>query len=324
MSSHLSKESILNNLLIRLGVAGIFLYETIQSLFIPPYSLNLLLKQILFVGARSILVIIIAGLFVGMVIALQFYDTLVRFGSVSLLGSAVGLSLIRELGPVLTALMVIGRTGSAMCAEIGIMRVDNQIDALECMAIDPYRYLISPRILAGVFCVPILTAIFIVVGIFGGYFVGVILFDVSAGSYFQNMNDTVLNRDLLMGFIKSIIFGLLIVWISCEKGFNLHLDKNGAYGSEGVSRITTEAVVIASITILFSDYLLSAYFTLFRPVFVLLCFAQCLFYFVLPSDHFTLPSDYFILPSDYLTLLSEYFVLFCPANIFSMIILPTD
>ena len=218
MSSRLSKESILNNLLIRLGVAGIFLYETIQSLFIPPYSLNLLLKQILFVGARSILVIIIAGLFVGMVIALQFYDTLVRFGSVSLLGSAVGLSLIRELGPVLTALMVIGRTGSAMCAEIGIMRVDNQIDALECMAIDPYRYLISPRILAGVFCVPILTAIFIVVGIFGGYFVGVILFDVSAGSYFQNMNDTVLNRDLLMGFIKSIIFGLLIVWISCEKG----------------------------------------------------------------------------------------------------------
>ena len=258
MSSRLSKESILNNLLIRLGVAGIFLYETIQSLFIPPYSLNLLLKQILFVGARSILVIIIAGLFVGMVIALQFYDTLVRFGSVSLLGSAVGLSLIRELGPVLTALMVIGRTGSAMCAEIGIMRVDNQIDALECMAIDPYRYLISPRILAGVFCVPILTAIFIVVGIFGGYFVGVILFDVSAGSYFQNMNDTILNRDLLMGFIKSIVFGLLIVWISCEKGFNLHLDKNGAYGSEGVSRITTEAVVIASITILFSDYLLSA------------------------------------------------------------------
>jgi phospholipid/cholesterol/gamma-HCH transport system permease protein len=205
MASRPSNESILNNLLIRLGIAGIFLYEAIFSLFIPPYSLNLLLKQILFVGARSMLVIIIAGLFVGMVIALQFYDTLVRFGSVSLLGSAVGLSLTRELGPVLTALMVIGRTGSAMCAEIGIMRIENQIDALECMAIDPYRFLISPRILAGVLCVPILTAIFIVVGIFGGYFVGVILFDVSAGSYFQNMNDTVLNRDLLMGFIKSIV-----------------------------------------------------------------------------------------------------------------------
>ena len=129
MASHPSSESILNNLLIRLGIAGIFLYETICSLFIPPYSLNLLLKQILFVGARSMLVIIIAGLFVGMVIALQFYDTLVRFGSVSLLGSAVGVSLTRELGPVLTALMVIGRTGSAMCAEIGIMRIENQIDA---------------------------------------------------------------------------------------------------------------------------------------------------------------------------------------------------
>ena len=249
---------MMRNILIRFGVAGIFLYETILSLLTPPYSINLILKQILFIGARSVVVIVIAGLFVGMVVALQFYDTLVRFGSVSLLGSAVGLSLIRELGPVLTALMVIGRSGSAMCAEIGIMRIDNQIDALECMAIDPHRYLISPKIVASILCVPILTAIFIVVGIFGGYFVGVILFDVSAGSYFQNMNDTVLNRDLYMGLIKSIVFGFLIVWISCEKGFNLHLDKNGAYGSEGVSRITTEAVVLASIAILFSDYLLSA------------------------------------------------------------------
>ena len=128
---------MMRNILIRFGVAGIFLYETILSLLTPPYSINLILKQILFIGARSVVVIVIAGLFVGMVVALQFYDTLVRFGSVSLLGSAVGLSLIRELGPVLTALMVIGRSGSAMCAEIGIMRIDNQIDALECMAIDP-------------------------------------------------------------------------------------------------------------------------------------------------------------------------------------------
>ena len=249
-------KKISNSILLRLGATGIFLYEVTRSILTPPYSIDLLLKQILFVGARSILVIVIAGLFVGMVVALQFYDTLVRFGSVSLLGSAVGLSLIRELGPVLTALMVIGRTGSAMCAEI--MRIDNQIDALECMGINPLKYLISPRILAGIICVPILTAIFIVVGIFGGYFVGVILFDVSAGSYFQNMNDTVTNRDLIMGLTKSIIFGLLIIWISCEKGFNLHLDKTGAFGSEGVSRITTEAVVLSSIAILFSDYLLSA------------------------------------------------------------------
>ena len=249
---------MIHNILIRFGIAGIFLYETILSILTPPYSINLILKQILFIGARSVVVIVIAGLFVGMVVALQFYDTLVRFGSVSLLGSAVGLSLTRELGPVLTALMVIGRSGSAMCAEIGIMRIDNQIDALECMAINPHRYLISPKVVASILCVPILTAIFIVVGIFGGYFVGVIIFDLSAGSYFQNMNDTVLNQDLCMGLIKSIVFGFLIVWISCEKGFNLHLDKSGTYGSEGVSRITTEAVVLSSIAILFSDYLLSA------------------------------------------------------------------
>ncbi|MCZ6803105.1 MAG: MlaE family lipid ABC transporter permease subunit [Proteobacteria bacterium] len=254
---NLQSLSALEDKVTRLGIAGIFLFETTRTILLPPYFLKPLLKQIAFIGARSMLVIIIAGLFVGMVIALQFYDTLVRFGSVSLLGSAVGLSLIRELGPVITALMVIGRADSATCAEIGIMRVDNQIDALECMSIDPYRYLFSPRILAGVICVPILTAIFILVGIFGGYIVGVILFGVSPGSYFQGMSDTILNRDLVMGFSKSIVFGLLIIWIACDMGFNLHLDKRGAYGSEGVSRITTEAVVISSIAILFSDYLLS-------------------------------------------------------------------
>jgi phospholipid/cholesterol/gamma-HCH transport system permease protein len=248
----------IENKLIRLGISGLFLFETIRTILLPPYSLNPLIKQIAFIGARSMLVIVVAGLFVGMVIALQFYDTLLRFGSISLLGSAVGLSLIRELGPVITALMVIGRAGSSMCAEIGIMRVDNQIDALECMAIDPYRYLFAPRILAGVICVPILTAIFIVVGIFGGYFVGVILFGVSPGSFYQGMSDTILNRDILMCFSKSIVFGLLIVWIACDMGFNLHLDKHGAYGSEGVSRITTESVVLSSMAILFSDYLISA------------------------------------------------------------------
>ena len=257
-SALLNSTNLINYKLRRLGVAGLFLFYTFTKFITPPYSVQLCIRQIAFVGARSLFVIMMAGLFVGMVIALQFYDTLVRFGSVSLLGSAVGLSLIRELGPVLTALMVIGRAGSAMCAEIGIMRTDNQIDALECMAIDPYRYLFAPRILAGIISVPLLTAIFILVGIFGGYFVGVLLFDVSPGSYFKSMQDTVLIRDLFMGFSKSCVFGLLIVWIACDKGFNLHLDRRGIYGSEGVSRITTEAVVLSSIAILFSDYLLSA------------------------------------------------------------------
>ena len=249
---------IISDKLARLGMAGLFLFETLAGIITPPYSRHAVIKQLAFVGARSLLVIVIAGLFVGMVLALQFYDTLVRFGSVSLLGSAVGLSLIRELGPVLTALMVIGRAGSAMCAEIGIMRTDNQIDALECMAIDPYRYLFAPRILAGLISVPLLTAIFILVGVFGGYFVGVILFGVSPGSYFNGMADTVLIRDLVMGFSKSVVFGLLIAWIACDKGYHLHLDKRGIHGSEGVSRMTTESVVISSIAVLFSDYLISA------------------------------------------------------------------
>jgi len=227
-------------------------------MFTPPYHLSSVSKQVLSIGARSMLVIIISGLFIGMVVALQFYDTLVRFGSISLLGSDVGLRLIRELGPVLTALMVTGRSGSAICAEISIMRHDNQIDALECMAINPVRYLIAPRILAGIISVPLLTAIFIVVGLFGGYFVGVVLFNVSPGSYYQSMYETVLIRDLIMGFSKSLVFGLLILWISTSKGYYLHLDKQGAYGPAGVSRITTDAVVLSSICILFADYLLSA------------------------------------------------------------------
>lgn len=258
MDTSLNFSDHLLNRVQRLGMAGLFLFHSIQRIFTIPFPYQASLKQLAFVGARSMLVIACAGLFVGMVLALQFYDTLVRFGSVSLLGSAVGLSLIRELGPVLTALMVIARAGSAMCAEIGIMRTDNQIDALECMAIDPYRYLFAPRILAGVVSVPLLTALFIIVGLFGGYLVGVLMFGVSAGAYFQSMNDTVLIRDLFMGFVKSLVFGLLIVWIACDKGFHLHLDRRGMYGSEGVSRITTEAVVLSAIAVLFSDYLLSA------------------------------------------------------------------
>jgi phospholipid/cholesterol/gamma-HCH transport system permease protein len=204
------------------------------------------------------LVIVVAGAFVGMVVALQFYDTLVRFGSVSLLGSAVGLSLIRELGPVLTALMVIGRAGSAICAEVGIMRTEEQIDALECMAIDPYKFIIAPKLIAGLVSLPLLTSFFDVVGIFGGYVMGVGLFGVSSGAYFQGMYDTVLWSDIEMGLVKSIVYGLIIVWMASAKGYLLHLDRSGVYGAEGVSRITTNAVVLSSISVLFADYLISS------------------------------------------------------------------
>jgi phospholipid/cholesterol/gamma-HCH transport system permease protein len=240
------------------GRMTMFLLVASSRILMPPYKLFPVIKQIHFIGARSVLVILVAGVFVGMVVALQFYDTLVRFGSVSLLGSAVGLSLIRELGPVLTALMVIGRAGSAICAEIGIMRSEEQIDALECMAIDPYKFLIAPKLVAGIISLPLLTSLFDVVGLFGGYMVGVGLFDVSSGAYFQGMYDTVLWSDIQMGLVKSLVFGLLIVWICAAKGFFLHLERVGAYGAEGVSRITTNAVVLSSISMLFADYLISS------------------------------------------------------------------
>ena len=242
----------------RVGMFGIFLAISIMQSVTPPFHLGRFARQLLIVGARSWLVITVSGAFVGMVVALQFYDTLVRFGSVSLLGSAVGLSLVRELGPVLTALMVIGRAGSAICAEICIMRTDEQIDALECMSIDPYRYLIAPRLVATLVSVPLLTALFDVVGIAGGYLVGVVLFGVSAGSYLDGMAETMVRDDVMMGLVKSFLFGAVIAWICCGKGFLLHRERRGAFGAEGVSRVTTSAVVISSITVLFVDYLVSA------------------------------------------------------------------
>jgi phospholipid/cholesterol/gamma-HCH transport system permease protein len=246
------------NIFQRLGRATIFFIIGCIKIFTPPYKLYPIIKQIYFIGARSFLVITVAGLFVGMVVALQFYDTLVRFGSVSMLGAAVGLSLMRELGPVLTALVIIGRAGSAICAEISIMRNESQIDALECMAIDPYRYLIAPRIIAAVVSVPILTAIFIFIGILGGYFVGVILFDVSPGSYFSGMFDSVLPRDIFMGVIKSFVFGVIMIWVATSKGFFLHLDTSGLHGTERVSKVTTDTVVLSSILMLYADYIISS------------------------------------------------------------------
>ena len=138
------------------------------------------------------------------------------------------------------------------------MRTDEQIDALECMAIDPHKFLIGPKLIAGVISLPLLTSLFNVVGVFGGFLVGVGLFGVSSGAYFQGMQETVVWNDVQMGLIKSLVFGLLIVWISSAKGYYLHLDRSGAFGAEGVSRMTTNAVVLSSIVVLFADYLISS------------------------------------------------------------------
>lgn len=240
------------------GRMGIFLFRCLVQAIRPPYKISPTVSQIHFIGARSFFVIVFTGAFTGMVLALQGYYTLRQFGSEGLLGSAVALSLVRELGPVVAALMVIGRAGSAICAEIGIMRNSEQIDALECMAIDPYKYLIVPKLLAGIVAMPLLTFLFDMVGILGGYLVGVVLLGVSGGTYFQAMYDSVVWKDLEMGIIKSLVFGLLIVWITAAKGYYLHLERSGGFGAVGVSRQTTSAVVLASVTVLIWDYLITS------------------------------------------------------------------
>jgi len=241
-----------------IGRLGLYFALAVVHLSRPWRQWRITLGQLHFVGTRSLTVIAVAGSFVGMVVALQFHDTLVRFGSVNLLGAAVGLSLIRELAPVLTALIVIGRAGSAMCAEIGIMRSDNQIDALECMAIDPYTYLVAPRFIATLIAVPLLAAVFNVVGIAGGWLVGVGIFGLSEGAYFTGLSDSVVWHDVCMHFVKSVSFGLIIVWICSGRGFLAHLDHKPGFGAEGVSRITTDAVVASSIAVLVADYVISA------------------------------------------------------------------
>jgi len=240
------------------GRMGLFLFACLARIISPPYKLRPIIKQIHFIGSRSVFVILFTGAFTGMVLGLQGYYTLRKFGSEGLLGSAVALSLLRELGPVLAALMVIGRAGSAICAEVGIMRNSEQIDALECMAIDPYRYLLAPKFVGGIIAMPILTFIFDVVGIFGGYLVGVGLLNVNSGVFFQSMYSAVNWVDINMGIVKSLVFGLLVIWICSVKGYYLHLERSGGFGAEGVSRTTTSAVVLASVSILIWDYLISA------------------------------------------------------------------
>jgi phospholipid/cholesterol/gamma-HCH transport system permease protein len=199
-------------------------------------------------------VILLMGSFTGMVLALQAFHTLRKVGSEALLGPAVALTLIRELGPVLSALTVTGRAGSALTAEIGIMRITEQIDALTAMALNPIRYLIVPKILAAIIVFPLLTAIFDTIGIFGGYVVGVKLLGLSSGTYFSQMERFVEMKDIIIGIYKSLTFGLLVLWICCYKGFYT------GYGAEGVSKSTTEAVVMSSVIILISDYFLGSLF----------------------------------------------------------------
>lgn len=242
------------SLLRQMGHMFIFLINSLYFIFIPPFKFRLLLREIKFIGTKSMSVIFLMGSFTGMVLALQIFYTLRKVGSEALLGPAVALSLIRELGPVLSALTVTGRAGSALTAEIGIMRITEQIDALTSMALNPIRYLIVPKIVAAIIVFPLLTSIFDAIGIFGGYVVGVKLLGMSSGTYFSQMEHFVDLQDVRIGLYKSLTFGVLVLWVCCYKGFYT------GYGAEGVSKATTEAVVMSSVLILISDYILASLF----------------------------------------------------------------
>lgn len=236
------------------GRMQLFMLQAMGLFFVPPYYIRNIFRQAYFIGVRSCSIILLTGAFTGMVLGLQGYYTLRKFGAESALGSAVALSLIRELGPVLTALMVTGRAGSAITAEIGIMRITEQLDALDTMAINPIQYVVMPKMIAGVISVPLLTAIFDVIGILGGYLVGVILLGVSSGSYFSGMVQSVESLDVNGGIVKSLVFGLTVTLVACFKGYTT------ARGAEGVSAATTQAVVLSSVLVLAWDYILTSFF----------------------------------------------------------------
>jgi len=235
-----------------MGGMALMFFQVLVLTFRPPYRLRLFLKQMEFIGVNSTVVVLLTGLFSGMVLALQGYYGFRKFGGETLLGATVALSLVRELGPVLTGLMVTARAGSAIAAEIGTMRVTEQIDALTVMAVNPIHYLVVPRFWAGVITVPLLTVLADVIGIAGGYFVGVILLHIDQGIFIAKMKELVELSDILNGLYKAFVFGGLLTLIGCYKGYHARR------GAEGVGQATTEAVVISSITILAGDYILTS------------------------------------------------------------------
>jgi len=236
-----------------LGKIIILLLLTIKQLILPPLEARNIFKQMLEIGVRSLPVVLITAIFTGMVFALQTFTGFKRFGAEAVVGTVVALSMTRELGPVLTGLIVAGRAGAAIAAELGTMRVTEQIDALETLATNPIKYLVVPRFLSGIFMLPALVIVADMIGIIGGYFVTVGLFKTSSIVYWKRTWDYLEVSDIYNGLIKSAFFGASIALISCYKGFYT------TGGAEGVGKSTTGAVVLSCMTILISDYFLSAW-----------------------------------------------------------------
>ena len=239
-----------------LGAMLLFLARAVFMIF-HAKQLPAIVQQVYFIGAKSAVIVIFVGLFTGMVLGLQLFHTLVKFGSAGVLGTAVALSLVRELGPVLTAIMITARAGSSMAAEIGIQRISEQIDALDTMRIDPLRYLVSPRVAASIISFPLLTAFFDLIGILGGFITGVMLMGLGAGTYFYHVQTGVEMEDITGGFVKAVVFAVLVSMICCFQGYTTHLRRD-SYGAKAVGLSTTSAVVMSCVLILVADYVVTS------------------------------------------------------------------
>lgn len=237
----------------RLGRGHLFLLQVLVSLPGIVLRPGLVLRQVYSVGVLTLVIIVVSGLFVGMVMGLQGYNTLVDFGAEESLGVLVALSLVRELGPVVTALLFAGRAGSALSAEIGLMKATEQLSGMEMMAVDPIQRVIAPRFLAAFLSMPLLAAIFSAVGVYGGWFIGVGLLGVDDGAFWSQMQDKVdLYDDIYNGVIKSIVFGFVVGWIALFEG------SDTLPTAEGVSRATTQTVVHSALVVLGLDFVLTA------------------------------------------------------------------
>jgi phospholipid/cholesterol/gamma-HCH transport system permease protein len=238
----------------RIGYGARFFLMTLFYSGLSFRRFRLTVREIFFTGVMSLIIILVAGMFVGMVLGLQGYETLKRYGSESALGSLVALSLVRELGPVLAALLFASRAGSAMTAEIGLMKATEQISAMEMMAVNPIARVVAPRFWAGVISMPLLAAMFSAMGVFGGYVVGVVMIGVDEGSFWSQMQGAVdFQHDVLNGIIKSFVFGVAVTVISLFEGYD------APPTAEGVSGATTRTVVQSSLAILMLDFILTAF-----------------------------------------------------------------
>lgn len=235
------------------GRSGIFLLRAFFGLALSFKGLKLLTSQIYNVGVLSLVIIVVSGLFIGMVLGLQGYSILIDYGSEQAIGQMVALTLVRELGPVVTALLFAGRAGSALTAEIGLMKATEQLSSMEMMGVDPIKRVIAPRLWAGFISMPLLAVIFSAVGVFGGMLVGVDWLGVYEGSFWANMQSSVeFREDILNGIIKSIVFGLVCTWIAVFQGYD------SIPTSEGISIATTKTVVYSSLAVLGLDFILTA------------------------------------------------------------------